>query len=168
MAVPQLTCCSLTRSRRITRSSSWTTWAWPSISTAALWLCACTAPTPPGHKACWDRCVDACHVQPRESRDAFRCTDDVISGRCSSRLPPSSPGSPAPPAVVPSFVSGGRTRCTGSSARWCRWAWPTCWTSAPWPIASSPAAGPAALHCRCTSCRWSCSLTHKSVYFFID
>lgn len=103
-----------------------------------------------------------------ESGDAFRCTDDVISGRCSSRLPPSSPGSPAPPAVVPSFVSGGRTRCTGSSARWCRWAWPTCWTSAPWPTASSPAAGPAALHCRCTSCRWSCSLTHKSVYFFID
>lgn len=84
---------------------------------------------------------------------AFRCTDDVLSGRSSSRPPPSSPGSPAPPAVMRSFVSGGRTRSTGSSARWCRWAWPTCWTSALSPTVSPPTAGQATLHCPCTSCR---------------
>lgn len=91
--------------------------------------------------------------------DALSCTDDVILGRSSSRPPPSSPGSPAPPVVLQSSVSGGRTRSTGSSARCCRWAWPTCWTSALLPTVSPPAAGQATLHCRCTSCRWRFLLT---------
>lgn len=74
VAALRLTCCSLTQRRHITRSSSWTTWAWPSTSTAALWLCACTALTPPGGKACWDRSV---YVSSEDdiTQEANRCAD---------------------------------------------------------------------------------------------
>lgn len=86
-------------------------------------------------------------------QDAFTWADNAGFCRSSSRLPPSSPGCPAPPAAMQSFISADRTRCTRSSARWSRWAWPTCWTSALSPTASPLAAGRTTLHFLCTSCR---------------
>ncbi len=90
VAVRQLTCCSLTRSRCITRSSSWITWVWPFTSTAALWLCTCTARTTPGRKACWDRSVDVCSINRQRLMCSvglmMSCVSGLPAGCCPPRL----------------------------------------------------------------------------------